>query len=275
VAERSAAIPPPQADDPDDVATALETANALWGIGDKQEGIRWLRRAADAAERAGDDLRAVGLARTAADLASELHSEATAAEGPAEAALPHSEPAVRRVSRPPPPPPPPPSARASHPPPLPSVPATSHPPPLPSAPATSPAPSSPSPALRPPPAPSASGSSAGPPPTASRRPPPPSALARPRSIPPPPEEPAAGPRPAKALAASGAAESEEGPDVWHALRVSIKRSARDPSLFVLRRLEDGKETPPGTRAALIVVMDSGADVLGTSSPRADRGKGPS
>jgi hypothetical protein len=55
-----------------------------------------------------------------------------------------------------------------------------------------------------------------------------------------------------------------GPDVWHALRVSVKRSARDPSLFILRRLEDGKSPPPGTKEALIVVVESQADVLGGS-----------
>jgi hypothetical protein len=63
-------FPEPEANDADDVVLALETAGALWKRGDAQEGIRWLRRAAEAAEETGDDLRAVALARAAADFAS-------------------------------------------------------------------------------------------------------------------------------------------------------------------------------------------------------------
>src|SRR4051812_21467975 len=60
--------------DPEDVAVALETAQALWRKLDYQEAVRWLRRAALAAEESGDDLRGVRLAAAAADLTTELSS---------------------------------------------------------------------------------------------------------------------------------------------------------------------------------------------------------
>jgi hypothetical protein len=63
-------FPVPQDGDSDDVSTALQTAIALWISGDGEEAVRWLRRAADAAEQAGDDMRALELARKAADLVS-------------------------------------------------------------------------------------------------------------------------------------------------------------------------------------------------------------
>jgi hypothetical protein len=61
-------FPNSTADDPSDVATAIETARALWRQGDSQESLRWLRRAADSAEAEGNDVRALSLARAAADL---------------------------------------------------------------------------------------------------------------------------------------------------------------------------------------------------------------
>src|SRR5260221_10446332 len=63
--------------DTGDVATALAAANALWTRGDPSEGLRCLRRAVDAAEAAGDDLRALWLAHTAAELQQELSAPAT------------------------------------------------------------------------------------------------------------------------------------------------------------------------------------------------------
>jgi hypothetical protein len=56
------------------------------------------------------------------------------------------------------------------------------------------------------------------------------------------------------------------------MRVSIKVSARDPNLFVLRRLDAGKSAPPGTRQALIVLLDSGSDLLRKVSDDADAPK---
>lgn len=61
-------FPAPAADDAEDVVFALETAGALWKRGDAQDSIRWVRRAAESAEESGNDMRALTLARTAADL---------------------------------------------------------------------------------------------------------------------------------------------------------------------------------------------------------------
>lgn len=51
---------------------ALETARALWAKGQGLESVRWIQRAAENAESSGDDLRAVSLARAAADLRAEM-----------------------------------------------------------------------------------------------------------------------------------------------------------------------------------------------------------
>jgi hypothetical protein len=61
-------FPTPRPEDSDDVELALETAGALWNKGDRPEALRWLRRAAEAAEQSGDDRRALELARRAAEL---------------------------------------------------------------------------------------------------------------------------------------------------------------------------------------------------------------
>src|SRR6266487_4009831 len=61
-------------DDSDDVTLALETARALEAKGDIPEAVRWLRRATEAAEKDGNDLRVVTLARAAADLSSTMGS---------------------------------------------------------------------------------------------------------------------------------------------------------------------------------------------------------
>jgi hypothetical protein len=61
-------FPTPGPEDSDDVELALETAAALWGKGDRPEALRWLRRGAEAAGQAGNDQRALDLARRAAEL---------------------------------------------------------------------------------------------------------------------------------------------------------------------------------------------------------------
>jgi hypothetical protein len=67
-------LPEVEPRDPEAVAVAIETARALFRTGDRLDALRWLRRAAERAEEAGDDLRAVNLARSAADLSTELQS---------------------------------------------------------------------------------------------------------------------------------------------------------------------------------------------------------
>jgi hypothetical protein len=67
-------LPEVEPRDPEAVAVAIETARALFRTGDRHDALRWLRRAAERAEEAGDDTRAVKLARSAADLSTELQS---------------------------------------------------------------------------------------------------------------------------------------------------------------------------------------------------------
>jgi len=99
--------------DPEAVAVAIETARALFRTGEQLDALRWLRRAAERAEESGDDVRALNLARAAADLSTALQS----VPAPPASVLP---PAPRASVPPPPAPPPPappPPARASVPPP--------------------------------------------------------------------------------------------------------------------------------------------------------------
>jgi hypothetical protein len=64
-----AAIPPALDEDNEDVAWALQTADALWKRNERVDAIVWLRRAAQAAGDAQNDDRALALAREAAELA--------------------------------------------------------------------------------------------------------------------------------------------------------------------------------------------------------------
>lgn len=57
-----------QSSDSDDIRWALETASAMWTKGDYPEALRWIRRAAETASEEGHDVRAVELAKAAADL---------------------------------------------------------------------------------------------------------------------------------------------------------------------------------------------------------------
>jgi hypothetical protein len=72
MAELSPNLPRAEASDPAEVASALETARELWTNGQGLESVRWIQRAAENAESTGDDLRAVSLARSAADLRAEV-----------------------------------------------------------------------------------------------------------------------------------------------------------------------------------------------------------
>src|SRR5580704_3342401 len=62
-------IPPALDTDAEDVAWALQTADALWRRNERVDAIVWLRRAAQAAGDAEDDDRALALASDAAELA--------------------------------------------------------------------------------------------------------------------------------------------------------------------------------------------------------------
>ncbi|MFO0678842.1 MAG: hypothetical protein U0169_20105 [Polyangiaceae bacterium] len=65
-------IPVAKTDDAEDVAWALQTAEAMWSGGDHGEALKWLRRAAEAASEAEADDRALELAKAAADLAQKI-----------------------------------------------------------------------------------------------------------------------------------------------------------------------------------------------------------
>jgi hypothetical protein len=129
-------LPEVEAADPEPVAVAIETARALFRTDEHLEGLRWLRRAAERAEESGDDLRALNLARSAADLSTALQSLAPpkASEAPVPPAPPPP-PAPALVVRVSAPPPAPPAPRPSGSPPAP-------PPPVP-APQAAPPPASP------------------------------------------------------------------------------------------------------------------------------------
>jgi hypothetical protein len=72
MADLSPNLPRAEAGDAAEVALALETARSLWSKGHGLESVRWIQRAAENAESTGDDLRAVSLARAAADLRAEV-----------------------------------------------------------------------------------------------------------------------------------------------------------------------------------------------------------
>ena len=122
-------LPEVEATDPEPVAVAVETARALFKTGEQLEALRWLRRAAERAEESGDDLRALNLARSAADLSTALQS---VPPSPSPASVPPPPPVAAPLVAPPPAPPPPPPPRASvPPPPAPLPPKASVPPPAP------------------------------------------------------------------------------------------------------------------------------------------------
>jgi len=83
-------IPPVLDTDAEDVAWALQTAEALWKRNERVDAIVWLRRAAQAAGEAEDDDRALTLARDAAELAEWIaqNPQEAAAAGPARSAPP-------------------------------------------------------------------------------------------------------------------------------------------------------------------------------------------
>lgn len=70
---RAMASPIPQAktDDSEDVSWALQTAESQWARGDREEALKWLRRAVESASEGEDDQRALDLAKAAADLAAQ------------------------------------------------------------------------------------------------------------------------------------------------------------------------------------------------------------
>lgn len=230
-------FPKAQANDPSDVAVALETAMALWRRGDSREALRWLRRAAEGAESEGDDLRAVALARAAADLQDRLP------QTPSMPAPPPSQPPSRSRQ------PPPFSPTAT---PTPSQVRTSTPPPPPSQRAVPNAgglePWTP-PASRPPPS---SPRASGPPPLPQTE--------QPQREPAKAAPPAAKEAPARQEALQ-AAPAEDGatPKARSAVRVSVELLSKKSGTLLVRLL--GENDPPTANAheALLVPVEPGVD----------------
>ncbi len=73
-------FPAPLANDSDNVVLALKSARSLWDAADYPQAARWLRKAATAAEEAGNDQRALDLAKKASDV--ESAGQQTSADPP-------------------------------------------------------------------------------------------------------------------------------------------------------------------------------------------------
>ncbi|HEY2516354.1 MAG TPA: hypothetical protein VGI39_36030 [Polyangiaceae bacterium] len=96
-------VPPTKKDDIEDVAWALQTAEATWSRGDFADALKWIRRAAEAASEAELDDRALELAKAAADVASLLtHDRPTAVAPPPIPGASAPPPLPSRSSKPPP-----------------------------------------------------------------------------------------------------------------------------------------------------------------------------
>jgi hypothetical protein len=242
-----ASLPSPEPGEPSDVTVAIEAARALWENGDTEEALRWFSRAAEAAEQAGNDRRALDLARAVADLKDGLAASA-------------AQPAAPVPSAPPP----------AAPPPLPAPAASVAPAAAPAPPPTGQAPKL---VTRPPPPPSARKSVAPTPPSMRPRPPeattaksftgPQTVEAPAAERPAPPPETAS---PAKAIKADAIkadaikADAQGNAGKTERLRVSVKSSVRDPNLLLVRILGAGQSVPAGCHEAFLSPAQSGIDL---------------
>jgi len=114
-------VPEVRDDDPEDVSDKLSIAAAMWGRGDRADALTWVRRAAEAASDADQDMRALELAKAASELASLAEAAAkppsAAPPKPMSAAPPPAVPETPAAGPPGPPPRP-----KTAPPPKPSMP---------------------------------------------------------------------------------------------------------------------------------------------------------
>jgi hypothetical protein len=264
-------LPIPEESDSAEVVSCLEAASELWKSGQTREAIRSIQRGAEAAEQDGNDMRALKLARLGADLSAQAAASAAPAASDG-SATPSAEPPRPAASAAPSP-----SHPANHP-----AARVSQPPPLPGASGPTPSPPSVAPVAKAKAkdkekdkpkdddkedsAAASSGASADSSPASSGGGVPASGRSRapiaerssakpsaPRAglVASAPQKPSAPPVNAPPsvvaeLVASGAAE-----------RVSVKRSALDANLLVVRPLgSNGAKAPQGTRQALLVYVDS-------------------
>ena len=93
------AVPEPRDDDDEDLAFALTTASTMWKRGDRDEAIKWVKRAVEHAADADLDDRALELGKLVADLASRPLPSATTTPKPS-AAPPPPPPAASRPEAP-------------------------------------------------------------------------------------------------------------------------------------------------------------------------------
>lgn len=93
-------IPVSEGSDPEPVRSSLARARADLERGQMRDALLHLRRAAESADDAGSELRAVALARAAADLATEVGSATTPPPASTAAVAPISTPAVASAALP-------------------------------------------------------------------------------------------------------------------------------------------------------------------------------
>lgn len=241
-------------DDPSDVALAVQTAAALWRQGDSREALKWLRRAAETAETEGDDMRALTLARAAAELKDRLPHLTSVPPPPTASVAPA--PAPMRVSAPPSVAPSQAPASRSQVPPAPALVSSlttdlglgpekleAWSPPSSRAPAEAPAPAS----------------AAAPATVASGVPPAPALLREPEPV---------AVAPFAAVAAAVPVDetpvappvSASATDARVALRVSVAVLSKGSGSLLVRVLEEGEDPPSGAREALLVPLDVGVDL---------------
>jgi outer membrane biosynthesis protein TonB len=221
------AVPTPQSGDADDVVLGLETAATLWKRGDAQDAIRWVRRAAESAEEAGDDMRALTLARAAADMTT-AHEAAPQARTDAAAPQPST-----------------PSA------PQPSAPSA----PQPSAPSPAPsyAPTAPTPSTPPPPVAEVA-------PASARRPPTPPGAPTPAAQPQKSRSSAmdALTELASLARADGTAAGKSrptSPTALRGVRVALSRSKDDPAVLLARVLGDDEIAERGEKNGMVIATE--------------------
>jgi hypothetical protein len=234
-------FPGPEPSDPEDVAWTLQTAGTMWARGEVEEAVRWLRRAAEAAGENGNDLRAVDLARAAADLTSSVGS----APGPRPPPLSPdqtSRMAVPPVSRPDNPVPIQPLDDAAGPFADHTIPEGLH--------AVEAPHRAPPPPSRRPPLPRNLPASPIPSPPLSRPSPPSSAASRP-----PPSRPSPSVRPPSLAPAA------LGPRTRQALRVAVEPSADDRGLLLVRPLAEDEPVPAGAHEAILTALEPGAHLI--------------
>lgn len=257
-------IPATAESDADGVKMSLEAARALALSGEPEEALRLLRRAVDAAEQAGDDLRSIALARAAADIANEIERMKKGGadgsdEAPSSKKFP-SPPSRKSVPTPPPMPasstgaapnaPMPPSARASQVPAAPTGKSSPHAAPPPAEVAPDEHSSAVPPANTPSEHVSTGESKADP------------AHAQPAPV----AKKVVETRPPVAAPHVASAQGAPPPGMGEllaqgrAVRVLVKRSARDESLYIVRPHATA-HVPVGAREAFLVLGEPDADFL--------------